>query len=47
MSSDTQQTENRRKNKTRKAGKDRKRSLDNKGTTPPFAIHVDSAAKAS
>ena len=40
MASNTKQTQSIRKRKHRKAGKERKRALRTKGTTPVFPIHV-------
>jgi hypothetical protein len=37
--SDTSKTETRRANRKKKAGKDRKKSLAKKGTTPAFPVH--------
>ena len=43
MASNTKQTKFRRKLRRAKAGKDRKRIAENKGTTPPFAIHTEAS----
>lgn len=40
--SDTSKTETRRENKKRAAGKDRKKKLEKKGTTPAFPIQPKS-----
>lgn len=41
MASNTMQTRCRRKLRRKKAGKARKNMLDNKGSTPKFAIHKE------
>jgi hypothetical protein len=46
MASRTAVTENRRKAKHRAMGAKRKAANRNKGTTPKFAIHEDTAPKA-
>ena len=45
MASNTKQTEFRRKQRAKKAGKDRKKAEANHGSTPAFAIHTDEAHK--
>jgi hypothetical protein len=46
MASATKKLRNIRKRKTRAQGKRRKRMLRNKGTTPPFPIHVPQDAES-
>lgn len=43
MASLTKRTEFRRSLRAKKAGKARKAQLNNRGTTPPFAIHTPEA----
>lgn len=45
MASKTAQTQYRRMIRNKNAGKSRKRSLQNKGSTPAFAIHTEAADK--
>lgn len=40
MASPTRKTELKRKSKVANKGKRRKKALQNKGTTPKFAIHI-------
>lgn len=43
MASNTAETMYHRKLRNKNAGRARKRALENKGTTPPFAIHTAEA----
>lgn len=43
MSSNTKQTEFRRKLRQKNAGRKRKNALENKGTTPVFPVHTPEA----
>lgn len=47
MSSPTKKTKTRRVMRKANMGKERKRIARNKGTTPPFAIHKDTATPAA
>lgn len=40
----TSKTETRRRRKAAKSGKDRKKNLEKKGTTPPFPVHPEKAS---
>lgn len=43
MASNTAQTQYRRQIRNKNAGVNRKRQLENKGTTPAFAVHTPEA----
>ena len=45
MASKTAQTQFRRKIRNKNAGKTRKHNLQNKGSTPAFAVHTEAADK--
>lgn len=45
MVSDTAKTMRKRQRRQAKLGKDRKKALESKGTTPKFPIHPESAPK--
>ena len=45
MVSDTEKSHRRRTAKKRKAGRDRKKSLEKKGSTPKFPIQPEGAEK--
>jgi len=44
--SDTSKTKARRRRKKASQGKDRKKTLEKRGTTPKFPIHPEKAAEA-
>ena len=44
--SDTSKTKTRRRRKATARGKDRKKKLEKRGTTPRFPIHPDEAPRA-